>query len=213
MFERIQHDARAAPSVDDPREPRRRSDQPADERPRRLSRVWRTAGAVAAVAVVVGVVAVVVALVGHGPHNLDSTIKLNGQQTWGQRLRASRRALIAELAPLRRPQKAADRAIARTLNRHELPFEEFYGTPDRSLVRYAATTPWGQRLYLVPITPWTSEQVREHEGKHVHAPPPVEEFAVYAPGTSFNVGAGSAARSVPERLASRSGVRVVPSQA
>src|SRR6202012_1916459 len=34
----------------------------------------------------------------------------------------------------------------------------------------------------------------EREGKHVHAPPPVEEFAVYAPGTSFEVGAGNAAR-------------------
>jgi hypothetical protein len=194
MLKRLRDDSSTALSVDDPRELRRRSDQPAGEPRRRLSRVWRTAGAVAAVAVVVGVVAVVVALVGRGPHNLDSTVKFRGQQTWGQQLRASRRALVAELAPLRRPQTAAERAIARTLNRHELPFEEFSGTPDRSLVRYAATTPWEQRLYLVPITPWTSKQVREHEGKRVHAPPPVEEFAVYAPGTSFNVGAGNAAR-------------------
>jgi hypothetical protein len=195
MLERLEADHAATAPTDDLHERDRGSQQSAGapER-RRLSRVWRTAGAVAAIAVVIGVAAVVVDLAGHGPRNLDSTIKISRLQTWGQRLQASRRTLIAELAALRRPQTAAERAIARTLNRHERAFELFPGSPDRGLVRYAATTPWGERLYLVPITPWTVQQARAHEGKHVHAPPPVEEFTVYSPGADFNLGAGNAAR-------------------
>jgi hypothetical protein len=188
-------DDRAAPAIDDPYEPDRDSRRPAVKtRRRRLTRAWGTAGVVAAAAVAVGVAVVVVALVGHGRPALEGRTTILQPLTWSQRLQASRGALIGELAPLRRPQTSAERAIARTLNRHELPFEEFYGTPDRRLVRYAATTPWGQRLYLVPITPWTAQQVRAREGKHVHAPPPVEEFAVYAPGAPFDFGAGNAAR-------------------
>jgi hypothetical protein len=163
-------------------------------RQRRLTRARGTAGAVAAAVVAVAVAVGVVALAGHGRPALGGRISVDHRLTWSQRLQASRGALIAELAPLRRPQTQAERAIASKLNRHERPFEEFYGTPDRSLVRYAAMTPWGQRVYLVPITPWTPKQVREHEGKQVHAPPPVEEFAIYTPGTSFDLGAGNSAR-------------------
>jgi hypothetical protein len=188
-------DDRSASDVEDLSGPERAPYPPTVKtRQRRLTRARGTAGAVVAAVVAVGVAAVVVALAGHGRPALGGRISVDHPLTWNQRLQASRGALIAELAPLRRPQTQAERAIARKLTRHELPFEEFYGTPDRSLVRYAATTPWGQRLYLVPITPWTSKEVREHEGKHVQAPPPVEEFAVYAPGTGFNVGAGNAAR-------------------
>jgi hypothetical protein len=195
MFERLKADHGATAPTDDLHEPQRDSQQSAgDPERRRLSRVWRRVGAVAAVAVVIGVAAVVVDLAGHGPQNLDSTIKISRLQTWGQRLKASQRALIAELAPLRRPQTTAEGAIARTLNRHERAFELFPGSPHRSLVRYAATTPWDQRLYFVPITPWTAQQARAHEGKHVHAPPPAEEFAVYSPGADFNLGVGNAAR-------------------
>jgi hypothetical protein len=61
---------------------------------------------------------------------------------WSQRLRASTQALIDELAPLRRPQTVSERAFAQTLKSSELPFY-YFGTIDRSLVRYATTTPWG----------------------------------------------------------------------
>jgi hypothetical protein len=194
MLAHLEND-RAVQASDDQYEPERHLSQPTGEnRRRRLTRAWGTAGVLAAAAVAVGVAVVAVALAGHGRPALGGRISVDHPLTWSQRLQASRGALIAELAPLRRPQTQAERAIARKLNRHELPFEEFYGTPDRSLVRYAATTPWGQRLYLVPITPWTARQTQAREGKHVHAPPPVEEFAVYAPGKSFVVGAGNAAR-------------------
>ena len=100
--------------------------------------------------------------------------------TWTQRLEASRRALIEELAPLRRLQTPAERTFAQTLNRHESPFEEFYGAPDRSLVRYATTTPWGERLYLVPITPWTPRQIHARAGPSVHAAPASENIVAYS---------------------------------
>jgi hypothetical protein len=49
-------------------------------------------------------------------------------------------------------------------------------------------------LYFVPITPWTSQQVRAHAGKGVRRPPPVEEVAVYSPAGQIYPGAGNAAR-------------------
>jgi hypothetical protein len=161
---------------------------------RRLGPAWRIAGAIATVAVVVAVAVVIVAGAGHRSPKTENTVPPVKPQTWEQRLQASRRALIAELAPLRRSQTAAERAVARAVNRHEMPFEEYYGTPDRSLVRYATTTPWGQRLYFVPITPWTAQGARAHVGKGVHAPPPVEEVGVYSPHGSIADGGGSAAR-------------------
>lgn len=110
----------------------------------------------------------------------EATTTTMPRPTWSQRVRASRRALIDELAPLRRPQTVAERRFAQTLNRSEAPFEELYGTPDRGLVRFATTTPWGERVYLVPITPWTPQQMRARAGPSVHAAPPVEHIVAYS---------------------------------
>jgi hypothetical protein len=102
--------------------------------------------------------------------------------------------LIDELAPLRRPQTVAERAVARTLNRQAMPFAEFYGTPDRGLVRYATTTPWGARLYLVPVTPWTPRQMQARFGKRARTAPPVEDVVVYSPRDKVNLVLGNAGR-------------------
>jgi hypothetical protein len=160
---------------------------------RRLQTVWRTASAVAAAAITIGVAAVVVILAGSRSHERTGTTTTTQRPTWSQRLQASRRALINELAPLRRPQTQAERAFARTLNRHQSPFEEFYGTPDRSLVRYATRTPWGERLYLVPITPWTPRQILARAGPSVHAVPASENIVAYS-RTRGEAAFGDAAR-------------------
>jgi hypothetical protein len=59
---------------------------------------------------------------------------------------ASRQQLIDTLAVLRRPQVPADLRILSQVT--HLP--PFVGTPDRSLIRLASTTPWGEKLYFVP---------------------------------------------------------------
>jgi hypothetical protein len=170
-----------------------------------MSGLGRTSGAVAAFAVSVAavvVVVVVVALAGHGSHERESITTATEPQTWSQQLQASRRALIDELAPLRRPQTAAERAFAQTLNQHQVPFSYSDATIDRSLVRYAMTTPWGERLYLVPLTPSTRQQVRARDGAKVHAPAPVEDVVVYstggrdwAPGNAARVRSGTVGSS------------------
>jgi hypothetical protein len=59
---------------------------------------------------------------------------------------SSRQQLIDILGVLRRPQTPADLRILSQLT----PPSPMFGTPDRSLIRFATTTPWGERLYLVP---------------------------------------------------------------
>jgi hypothetical protein len=61
---------------------------------------------------------------------------------------SSRQQLIDILGVLRRPQTPADLRILSQLT----PPPPFFGTPDRSLIRFATTTPWGERLYFVPTT-------------------------------------------------------------
>ncbi len=61
---------------------------------------------------------------------------------------SSRQQLIDILGVLRRPQTPADLRILSQLT----PPPPFFGTPDRSLIRFATTTPWGERLYFVPMT-------------------------------------------------------------
>jgi hypothetical protein len=71
----------------------------------------------------------------------------------------SRRHLIDILGVLRRPQTAADRP-AQILSELSGPGPvAWLGGPDLPLVRYATTTPWGEKLYLVPIKPGTRAQV------------------------------------------------------
>jgi hypothetical protein len=59
-----------------------------------------------------------------------------------------RRQLTDILGVLRRPQMPADLRILS----HLTPPPPFFGTPDRSLIRFATTTPWGEKLYFVPMT-------------------------------------------------------------
>jgi hypothetical protein len=80
------------------------------------------------------------------------------QRSAGHGAVPGRQALINELAPLRRPQTAVDRAFARQLERHGGTFGP-NGPIDSSLVRYIGTTPWGERLFLVPTLPPTRKQL------------------------------------------------------
>ncbi len=66
-----------------------------------------------------------------------------------------REKLIAALAVLRRPQTAADRSLPELSAAHtnHPVFQPLLGTPDRPLIRLAATAPWGAKVYLVPFRP------------------------------------------------------------
>ena len=103
--------------------------------------------------------------------------------TWRQRVRASRQALIDELAPLRRPQTASERALARTLRPDDVPYYYINETIDRSLVRYATTTPWGERVYLVPVAPWSPRRINCCGGSGYL--PPVEAIVAYSRRSEF----------------------------
>jgi len=105
-------------------------------------------GAVAAV--VLPGVAVVVAL--------GALVVLHGGKTPAPVARAhaaavpGRQQLIDSLGVLRRSQTPADLRILSQLT----PPPSFFGTPDRSLIRFATTTPWGERLYFVPLSARTA---------------------------------------------------------
>lgn len=66
---------------------------------------------------------------------------------------AGRQQLVDILAVLRRPQTPADRAFPRNSLPDTSPSEALQGTPDIALIRYATTTPWGERLFFVPMKP------------------------------------------------------------
>jgi hypothetical protein len=66
-----------------------------------------------------------------------------------------RQQLIDILAVLRRPQTKAD-LNPRILPTAGFPLAPMEGEPDLPLVRLAATTPWGEKLYLVPYRPPTA---------------------------------------------------------
>lgn len=103
--------------------------------------------------------------------------------TWRQRLQASRQALIDELAPLRRRQTASERALARTLTPDDVPYYYINETIDRSLVRYATTTPWGERVYLVPVAPWSPQRINCCGGSGYL--PPVDAVVAYSRRSGF----------------------------
>jgi hypothetical protein len=69
---------------------------------------------------------------------------------------SGRQRLIDILAVLRRPQTKADLAL-NILPR--LSGRGLGGAPDLPLVRFATTTPWGEKLYLVPMKPATVKQL------------------------------------------------------
>lgn len=88
---------------------------------------------------------------------------------------SSRQQLIDILGVLRRPQTPADLRILSQLT----PPPPFFGTPDRSLIRFATTTPWGEKLYFVPTTEGTAGRQAER----------LSEFSTQGGG-----GGGTAAR-------------------
>jgi hypothetical protein len=82
-----------------------------------------------------------------------------------------RQQLIDILAVLRRPQVPSD------LNLHNLPFLSggglilaLEGTPDLPLIRYATTTPWGEKVYFVPMKPVTAAELKAAIDRF-HGPP------------------------------------------
>jgi hypothetical protein len=113
-------------------------------------------------AVVLSAVAVVVALGailsvrGHRPSGASSSHQAAVAPIPG------RQQLIDILGVLRRPQVPSD------LDPHYLPFlsgrggviQALTGTPDRALIRYATTTPWGAKIYLVPLKPATVAELK-----------------------------------------------------
>ncbi len=64
------------------------------------------------------------------------------------------------LGVLRRQQTKVDRnaKVLSSLSRPGPPMA-LHGTPDLPLVRFAMTTPWGEKLYLVPMKPPTAAQL------------------------------------------------------
>jgi hypothetical protein len=97
--------------------------------------------AIASAAVALAVVAVVVAAGGRSAGHAASPVPL------------AARPLAQILAPLRRPQTKADLnpALLRELGPRPGRAGELIGTPDFALVRLAAVTPWGEKVYLVPF--------------------------------------------------------------
>lgn len=83
---------------------------------------------------------------------------------------SGRQQLIDIIGVLRRPQTRADLnpVILRQLER---PIGGLGGSPDIPLMRYAATTPWGERLYFVPMKPPTSAQLARLRSTFPRLPP------------------------------------------
>lgn len=71
-----------------------------------------------------------------------------------------REQLIDIISVLRRPQTKADRE-APILSRALMGGILARGTPDVPLVRYATTTPWGEKLYFVPMKPPTAKPLAQ----------------------------------------------------
>ncbi len=69
------------------------------------------------------------------------------------------RQLTEILGVLRRPQTAADRPAALVSQFAGRTDTALAGTLDLALMRFATTTPWGERLYVVPLNPPTAQQV------------------------------------------------------
>ena len=73
---------------------------------------------------------------------------------------SSRQQLIDILGVLRRPQVASDVPRALLSEVAQAPLLSLQGGPDMPLVRYATTTPWGEKIYFIPIKPVTPAQIK-----------------------------------------------------
>ncbi len=103
-------------------------------------------------AVIAIVLGAVVALGGHQRPRRPSPAPSAAASTSGAR------QLVDILGVLRRPQTAVDRSSALG-SRFSDGLLGLAGTPDLALMRYATTTPWGERLYVVPMNPPTARQI------------------------------------------------------
>jgi hypothetical protein len=76
----------------------------------------------------------------------------------------SRQQLIAQLAVLRRPQTATDLSLhERYPYRGPLTLKTTHSRePDRALIRCATVTPWGAKVFIVPLLP-AKDPVLAHE--------------------------------------------------
>ena len=92
---------------------------------------------------------------------------------------------------MRRPQTAERARLARALKPDDVPYYYVNETIDRSLVRYATTTPWGEWVYLVPVAPWSPRRISCCGGSGYL--PPVEGIVAYSRQSAF-VAYGNAAR-------------------
>ncbi|MHB1570539.1 MAG: hypothetical protein ACYCXW_04100 [Solirubrobacteraceae bacterium] len=119
-------------------------------------RGWRaalgTVAVAAAVIIALTVVGIAVILLRHGPQQPQAPAKHAAVGAV-----PGRQQLIDTLAVLRRPQTAADRDFPKFILRPRAPLAG--GSPDIPLIRYATTTPWGQRLFFVPFKPLTAAQL------------------------------------------------------
>jgi hypothetical protein len=154
-----------------------------------------TVAVIVAAAVVVGVVLLLHPTTRHDHHPATQP---------ATQANASRRELIKILGVLRRPQTAADRAFARRVEQiDDGPIGHRQGTPDLPLVRYATTTPWGQRVYLVPFKPLTRTGLAKL--KHRYPNLPAEFFrgaSTHEETVSVVAGGSSAGDSTPAQLES-----------
>lgn len=113
---------------------------------------FSTGGCAALVAVVLAIVLSPAGAVTR-PHRIAWDRSVRGVRV------SSASALLDILHALRRPQTKGDRdpALLRELAR---PSGALTGTPVLSLVRLAAITPWGDRVFLVPFRPLTAAAIR-----------------------------------------------------
>lgn len=135
--------------------------QPA-ERPgalRRVQRGFRILPALFALLVAAAIAVVAVTELRHrAPLSSDSSVA-DGKV-------AGRHQLIEMLAPLQRPQTAGDLKLS-LLSRPRGPgLAGLNGVIDRPLVRYAATTPWGERLFIVPMRPASAAQIAAEKRRY-----------------------------------------------
>jgi hypothetical protein len=108
---------------------------------------------VSTAAVIAVVLGAVVALGGHQRPRRPTPAPAAAASTSGAR------QLVDILGVLRRPQTAADRSAALG-SRFSSGLLALAGTPDLALMRYATTAPWGERLYVVPMNPPTTRQIK-----------------------------------------------------
>jgi hypothetical protein len=120
----------------------------------RLRSARRLVPVAVSVLVTVGVAAVALTALRHGQATHAPRVAISAAQ--------SRAALIDTIGTLRRPQTKADldpqlmsglRGRLRAEPGIPSAWMQHPAQPDIPLIRYATTTPWGQKLYFVPLKP------------------------------------------------------------